>query len=99
MSKFHPVRAREWVPVHYSEERWRTLEQLRCEAEKILSALAERNIKAFAVGSLARGDVTPSSDIDIHVNGYVPSFIIAASLAEHGLKVNHYEVVQATPET
>uniref|UniRef100_A0A7C4D207 DNA polymerase subunit beta n=1 Tax=Thermofilum pendens TaxID=2269 RepID=A0A7C4D207_THEPE len=99
VSKFHPVRAREWVPVHYSEERWRTLEQLRCEAEKILSALAEKNIKAFAIGSLARGDVTPKSDVDIHVSGYVPSFIVAASLAEHGLRVDHYEVVQATPET
>lgn len=99
MSRFHPVKAREWVPVHYSEDRWRTLEQIRHEALRILSALASGNIRAFAIGSVARGDVTPNSDIDIHTDGYVPSFLVATSLAKHGLRIDHYEILQATPET
>lgn len=97
-SRFHPVRVKDWTPVHYSEEQWRLLEHLRRRAGEIIAALAGSGIRAYAVGSVARGDVTPQSDIDIHTDEYTPTFIITTQLARHGFKVERFELVQATPE-
>ena len=53
----------------------------------------------MVIGSVARGDVTESSDVDVHLKTYVPSYLVAACLLERGIEITRYEITQATPDT
>ena len=57
--------------------------------------LADRHIQALAYGSIARGDVNPSSDIDVYVPN--PPAALQAIIEAHGIRPTHREIVQATP--
>ncbi|MHA1947343.1 MAG: nucleotidyltransferase domain-containing protein [Candidatus Hodarchaeales archaeon] len=59
---------------HYSEEERTLLHRLRDKAKFYLVKLEERDIKAFVHGSVARGDVTDASDIDIFIPYKISSF-------------------------
>ncbi len=59
---------------HYNEEEHTLLHRLRDKAKFYLVKLEERDIKAFIHGSVARGDVTSTSDIDIFIPYNISSF-------------------------
>lgn len=59
---------------NYNEEEHNSLYRLRVEAKSILLKLEEKGIKAFVHGSVARGDVTDTSDIDIYIPYNISSF-------------------------
>ncbi|MHA2053144.1 MAG: nucleotidyltransferase domain-containing protein [Candidatus Hodarchaeales archaeon] len=59
---------------HYSKEEITSLEILRNKAETILDKMEQSNIHGFVHGSVARGDITTNSDIDIHIPYLLPSF-------------------------
>ena len=60
-----PVRRAERIRVVYDEKRWRLLQELRRKAERIMEALESFNLPCIVHGSIARGDVSEKSDIDI----------------------------------
>uniref|UniRef100_A0A7C1T1U1 DNA polymerase subunit beta n=1 Tax=Thermofilum pendens TaxID=2269 RepID=A0A7C1T1U1_THEPE len=99
MSKLHPVSSRDWTPVHYTAERWALLRSLRERAASVLEALLCTKVKAVVIGSVARGDVTPTSDIDVHLDSYAPTHQVVSCLQEHGYGVAWYEVIQAAPNS
>jgi predicted nucleotidyltransferase len=58
----------------YNSEELNLLSRLRNRSSDLLQILENNNIQGFVHGSVARGDVTPTSDIDIHIPHPIPSF-------------------------
>lgn len=83
--------------VVYTQERWQLLKRLRGVAIKILNALKDKGIEGIAHGSLARGDVTEKSDVDVFVPEVLPSYMLEGALHDAGLQILRKELTQATP--
>jgi predicted nucleotidyltransferase len=83
--------------VVYDEIRWEVFRQKREEAIKICQPLHERGLPIIVYGSTARGDVKPSSDLDILIDGMIPSYQVEMALEVSGLQLVGKEIVQATP--
>ena len=81
--------------ITYSPETWEQLHTLRRRASEVLEALHARNIDGVVFGSVARGDVKPSSDVDIFIPSIVSSMQVAIAL-EH-FNILERSIVQATP--
>ncbi|MEM3091022.1 MAG: nucleotidyltransferase domain-containing protein, partial [Candidatus Bathyarchaeia archaeon] len=92
-----PSRLPEVLEVVYSTERWTLLEKLRAKALQLMEALAKFNMEAITHGSIARGDVTEKSDVDIFVLHPPSSFLIETALEQAEIPINRRLVVQATP--
>ena len=92
MSK-KPEQLHEPRHVIYDSNHWRLFSELRKRSENILEKLVTNRIRALLYGSLARGDITPTSDIDIIIPYSIASYKIELLLGQ-GLK---RELVQATP--
>ncbi len=83
--------------VKYSEDHWRTLEKKRNRAKKILQAIEPLNAHPLVYGSVARGDITPNSDIDILIPETIPSYQIELSLTQINEPILSRKIVMATP--
>ncbi len=59
---------------HYNDEERNLLSHFRKKTIHVLENLEYNKIKAFVHGSVARGDVNSSSDIDVHIPIQIPSF-------------------------
>ena len=92
-----PVRRAERIRVVYNEERWKLLCELRKKAKKIMEALEKFNLSCIVHGSIARGDVTAKSDIDIFIPSPPSSFMVETALEQAGIPINRRVIVQATP--
>ncbi|MEM0007132.1 MAG: nucleotidyltransferase domain-containing protein [Candidatus Bathyarchaeia archaeon] len=92
-----PSRLPEALEVVYSTERWALLKKLRAKALQLMGVLAKFNIEAITHGSIARGDVTEKSDVDIFIPHPPSSFLIETALEQAGIPINRRLVVQATP--
>ena len=92
-----PVRRAERIRVIYNEERWKLLCELRKKAKKIMEALEKFNLPCIVHGSIARGDVTAKSDIDIFIPSPPSSFMVETALEQAGIPINRRVIVQATP--
>ncbi|OYT61468.1 nucleotidyltransferase [Methanosarcinales archaeon ex4484_138] len=62
--------------VRYSEDHWKLLEVLQTRATRTMERLEDNGIESLAFGSVARGDVTSNSDIDLFLTQRIPSFRI-----------------------
>lgn len=85
------------VKIVYSQDRWMLLKNLRSKAEKIMDILAARSMEAIVYGSIARGDVKPTSDVDIFIPYPVSSTLLQVYLEENNFKIYRKVLVQATP--
>lgn len=85
------------VEVEYSRDVWELLREKRNRAIKIMRILSHLSREVIVHGSLARGDVKPTSDIDIVVIQPVSPGLLELSLERAGYTVYHKEIVQATP--
>ncbi|MEM1540425.1 MAG: nucleotidyltransferase domain-containing protein [Candidatus Bathyarchaeia archaeon] len=92
-----PSKLSEVLEVVYSTEHWALLEKLRVKALRLMEALAKFNIEAITHGSIARGDVTEKSDVDVFIPHPPSSFLIETALERAGITINRRLVVQATP--
>jgi predicted nucleotidyltransferase len=63
----------------------------------LMATLESSHIQAIIHGSIARGDVTAKSDIDIFISEPPSSFLVETALEKAGLTLNSRYVVQATP--
>jgi hypothetical protein len=84
------------IEISYTPKQWSLLETLRKEAKEMIHPLASRHIEALAYGSIARGDVKLTSDIDLFIP-HPPTPAILQSLIEAQKPVIHREIIQATP--
>jgi hypothetical protein len=87
----------ETVFIEYATEKWQILKELREEALMMMQPLAEAHIHCIVYGSLARGDVKRTSDIDIFIPSIYSSNIIEAVLLKHGRQFISRQIIQATP--
>ena len=87
----------EQIEVKYDEDRWRLLEKIRSEAYRMIRPLMAHNIQALAYGSVARGDVSEGSDIDIFIPRPPSPILIEAIIERSGIISKEREIVQATP--
>ncbi|MGC8998976.1 MAG: nucleotidyltransferase domain-containing protein [Candidatus Bathyarchaeia archaeon] len=92
-----PSRLPEVLEVIYSAEHWALLKRLRAKALQLMEALAKFNIEAITHGSIARGDATEKSDVDVFIPHPPSSFLIETALVKSGISANRRLIVQATP--
>jgi predicted nucleotidyltransferase len=92
-----PDKRPDYREVTYASERWAILRRLREKTAKIILAFERFHLQAIVHGSIARGDVTESSDIDVFVVDPSSSFQVETALETAQLPVNLRMVVQATP--
>jgi len=83
--------------VVYDKRRWRILKSKRMKALEIMEALRRYGLYSIVHGSIARGDVTEKSDIDVFIPYKVPSYMVELALESIGLKPYIRLIVQATP--
>ncbi|MCS7363889.1 MAG: nucleotidyltransferase domain-containing protein [archaeon GB-1867-035] len=98
MRKIKPIKTGDIKEVIYSNNHWKLLEKLRSKAIKIMQILKARGLTPIIHGSIARGDIKPSSDIDIVIPYQVPSFKIETALEQAGIIPQQRMLVQATPK-
>jgi predicted nucleotidyltransferase len=92
-----PMKRAERVEVVYDERRWRLLRQLRAKTIQIMETLDKCHLRSIVHGSIARGDVSETSDIDVFLPFPPSSFVIETSLERSGFRVHSRTIVQATP--
>lgn len=92
-----PVKRAERVEVIYDKKRWKLLRELRSKTVQTMEILEKFHLRSIVHGSIARGDVSETSDIDIFLPYPPSSFIIETTLERSGVPVNRRIVVQATP--
>lgn len=82
--------------VVYGDEVWSLLRRLRERALMVMSHLEQHGFESIVYGSVARGDVTLSSDLDIFIPIPVPMYKLeyALSLLQ---PIHKRELIQATP--
>jgi len=96
MSK-KPVRRDERVEVVYDKKRWKLLKQLRKKTSQIMETLDTSHLRPIVHGSIARGDVSETSDIDLFLPDPPSSFVIETALERSGYQVYQRTIIQATP--
>jgi len=92
-----PIIHAERVEVSYDENHWNLLKALRDSALEIMNSLSRSNLNSIVHGSVARGDVSKRSDVDIFVPEPVSSFVLENSLEEADFSFLRRVLMQATP--
>jgi predicted nucleotidyltransferase len=92
-----PMTRAERVEVVYNEKHWKLLRELRSKAVQIMAVLDRSHIPSIVHGSIARGDISEKSDIDVFLPDPSSSFAIETALERAHVPVNRRIVVQATP--
>jgi len=92
-----PVKRAERVEVVYDKRHWKLLKQLRSKAIELMETLDNCHLHSIVHGSIARGDISETSDIDMFLPDPPSSFIIETSLERSGFKAYQRTIVQATP--
>jgi len=92
-----PLKCPESLVVAYSSKRWDILHQLREKAKQRMEPLEKSNLEPIVHGSIARGDISSKSDIDIFIQTQASSFTIQSALEKANITPTRLYVVQATP--
>ncbi len=92
-----PVKRAERIEVVYEKRRWQLLDHLRSKAVHIMETLNKHHLRSIAHGSIARGDISESSDIDVFLPDPPSSFILETYLEQSGFRGYDRTIVQATP--
>ncbi len=96
-SRIKPLRVHDFREVTYSSEHWKLLKKLRRMAINLMKPLVENGIPCIVHGSIARGDVTKDSDIDIFITHPIPPYKLEVALESAGINVMEKRITQATP--
>ncbi|WXG44967.1 MAG: nucleotidyltransferase domain-containing protein [Promethearchaeati archaeon SRVP18_Atabeyarchaeia-1] len=84
--------------VVYSDEDWILLKKIRQEASNLMRILGLNGIPSTVHGSVARGDVSPTSDIDIFIPMQVSSFKVELALRSSNIDFISRRIELATPQ-
>ena len=96
MSK-KPITRPDQKEVTYSSTHWEILEQLRKRSLEVMKKLENSHLVSTVHGSIARGDVTQTSDVDIFISNPMSSFAVETALESSGFQVLERKLIQATP--
>ena len=96
MSK-KPMKKAERLEVVYDKKHWNLLKQLRLRTIQIMKTLNNCHLRSIVHGSIVRGDVSETSDIDVFLPDPHSSFIIETALERSGFEVYQRTIIQATP--
>jgi len=92
-----PAKRAEHREIIYDRGRWALLQEKRDKAIWLMAALERSHLQTIVHGSVARGDVTKKSDIDVFIPETSSSFQIETALETAKVAVINRLVVQATP--
>ena len=92
-----PMKRAEQLEVVYDKNHWKLLKQLRSRTIQIMKILSNCNLRPIVHGSIARGDVSKTSDIDVFLPDPPSSFVIETALERSGLQAYLRTIIQATP--
>ncbi|PVX25292.1 MAG: DNA polymerase subunit beta [Candidatus Bathyarchaeum sp.] len=92
-----PMKRAEQLEVVYDKNHWKVLKQLRSKTVQIMEALDNCHLRSIVNGSVARGDVSQTSDIDLFLPDPPSSFIVETVLERSGFRGYNRKIVQATP--
>lgn len=92
-----PIKKAERIEINYNNIHWKLLKGLRTKTIQIMNSLEMSNIQSIVHGSIARGDVSETSDIDVFLPEIISSFSIEMALESSGFKVHQRAILQATP--
>lgn len=92
------VHLKDKLQVIYTDKDWALLKGMRQEAIKLMKVLSDDGIPSTVHGSVARGDVSPTSDIDIFIPIEVSSFKIEVALRRADIDYISRRVELATPQ-
>lgn len=92
-----PATRAERLEVAYGADHWSLLNKRRAEAVELMEILDVAHLRPVTHGSIARGDVSEESDIDIFIPDPPSSFIIENVLERDDLRITRRVIVQATP--
>jgi hypothetical protein len=92
------VHLKDKLQVVYTEKDWALLKGMRQEAIRLMNALSDDGIPSTVHGSVARGDVSPTSDIDIFIPIEVSSFKVEVALRRADIDCISRRVELATPQ-
>ncbi|MGP3667871.1 MAG: nucleotidyltransferase domain-containing protein [Candidatus Bathyarchaeota archaeon] len=92
-----PLSKWELREVLYDEDRWVLLKNLRLKALKIMEVFVKGGFSPITHGSIARGDVSKSSDVDVVLTDVVPSYEVETLLEAERFKIYDRIIVQASP--
>lgn len=81
----------------YEKKHWKLFKQLRKKTVQVMEILENCHLRSIVHGSIARGDVSETSDIDVFLPFPPSSFVIETSLERSGFRVYQRKIVQATP--
>ena len=91
------VRVPEFKEVIYDKSRWDLLRELRREAQKIMLTLSRCGFSPVVHGSIARGDVSKRSDIDVVIPYTVQPYLVLTCIENSNLHTYSKYIIQATP--
>jgi len=92
-----PTKHADYKEVTYTSARWQLLNQLRSKAVEVMTALEEFHLASTVHGSIARGDVKKTSDVDVFIPEVQNSFLVETALEKATIPINSRLIVQATP--
>ena len=85
------------LEVKYSDDHWATLKMKRGEAVEMMKPLHDAHLHPTVYGSIARGDVSDSSDVDVFLSSSPSPTIIEATLDAARIRISERLIIQATP--
>lgn len=97
-SGIKPIESADQIEIFYDPNHWSLLETKRRLALSLMNKLAKNNISSILYGSICRGDISESSDIDIFIPYLISSFQIESALLKENLNIYEKRIVQATPK-
>jgi len=92
-----PSMRKEFLEVTYSEERWTQFAALRRKAKELMRVLNLSGFSSITYGSIARGDVGKSSDIDVVIPEPASTVTVEMALERAEVRPRRRILVQATP--
>ncbi|WP_292319192.1 nucleotidyltransferase domain-containing protein [Caldisphaera sp.] len=81
----------------YDDTRWKIYKNKRKRALNIISSLQGISNSIVVIGSVARGDVKESSDIDVMILDLIQPYKLEYILEKNGYSIFKKEIIQATP--
>ena len=87
----------EQLEIIYDKKRLKLLKQLRSKTIQIMETLNNCHLRSIVHGSIVRGDVSETSDIDLFLPDPHSSFIIEMALERSGFQGYQRTIIQATP--
>ena len=92
-----PQKRAETRDVVYDSKHWIILNQLRQKTVQLMETLDNNHLRSIVHGSIARGDVSETSDIDMFLPEPPSSFVIETVLERSGFHGYQRTIIQATP--